>query len=58
MITRMYFVCCVIMTRNFATVEGDMNRLQAILNTLFSTVLHVGRNSYFHSNTDLLRYLF
>jgi len=41
-----------------ATIEGDMNRLQAILNKLFSTVLRVGRNSYFHSDTDLHRYLF
>jgi len=58
MMPRMYFVCCVVRTRSVATVEDDMNRLKAILNKLVSTVLHVGRNSYFHSNTDLRRYLF
>ena len=41
-----------------ARVEGDIKSLQVILNKLVSTVLHVGRNSYFHSDADLHRYLF
>lgn len=53
--TKDVVVCCVIRTGGVATIEGDVNRLQAILNELVSTVLHAGRNSYFHSNTDLRR---
>ena len=58
MIPRMYLVCCVVRTKSVTTVDGNINRFQAILNELVSTVLHVGRNSYFHSDTDLRRYLF